>query len=311
MPAWVTPLESDGSPHEGVIGTSEDQDYFRFEVTELAEAVVYTTGSVDTVGTILDSEGRQIASNDDDGEEGSNFETLSVLRPGEYFLQVTVPFELSAATYTLWAEGRPALPGLPSLTALPRTGESEGPDDVNIYHVNVHELAEVVFYTTGGLHTAGLLFGPGGRVLTGAVGEQEDFRLSTLIWPGDYYLVMGASSVGSYELHVEGTTLNPVPMTLGDPPQGGAIDAPRRADYFRIAVPAPTAAAIYSGGGLDTAAKLDDPDGREVASNDDGGTGFVNFRISAVLFRPGDYLLQVFSSSGSAGTYTLFAEGTP
>ena len=35
------------------------------------------------------------------------------------------------------------------------------------------------------------------------------------------------------------------------------------------------------------------------------------FRISAVLFRLGNYLVRVFSSSGSAGTYTLFAEGTP
>ena len=44
MPAWVTPLESDGSPHEGAIGTNEDQDYFRLEMTELARAVVCTTG---------------------------------------------------------------------------------------------------------------------------------------------------------------------------------------------------------------------------------------------------------------------------
>ena len=303
-------LALDGTSQESVIETQEDADLYRFEVTEATGVLLYTTGLHDTEGALLDSQGREIVADDDGGESG-NFEIFSVIRPGEYYLQVTAPFEFSAATYALQAEGKPVLPIPLSLTGSPRTGATEGPDDAEIYHVNVHEVAEVVFYTTGRLNTAALLFGADGRVPTGALGDQGDFRLGTLLWPGDYYMVVGASPGGSYALHVESTALNLVPMRLGGPAKGRAIESPPSADCFHVEVSGLTAAAIYSTGGLNTAARLYDPDGREVAANDDGGEGFVNFRISAVLFRPGNYLLRVSSSSGSAGTYTLFAEGTP
>ena len=66
---------------------------------------------------------------------------------------------------------------------------------------------------------------------------------------------------------------------------------------------------VYTLGSLDTAGSLHDLEGKEIASNDDGGEQFVNSRISAVLLRPGRYILRVFLSSGQTGSYTIQADG--
>ena len=63
--AGATPVDlgssTDGSLSEG------DTDYFRVEMSSAGTLTVYTTGSVDTEGAILDSSGTVLARNSDSG----------------------------------------------------------------------------------------------------------------------------------------------------------------------------------------------------------------------------------------------------
>ena len=71
-PVSPVQLSLNGSPHEGVIETGDDYEIFRINVELPTETVIYTTGGFDSGGTLLDSEGRAIAL-DDNGGEGLNF----------------------------------------------------------------------------------------------------------------------------------------------------------------------------------------------------------------------------------------------
>ena len=83
-PTWMTQLPLDGTSQEGIIGTADDADYFRFNVTESMAVVIYTTGGLSSTGTLLDSEGREIVRSEFGGQ-GSNFHIEVLLAPGKYW----------------------------------------------------------------------------------------------------------------------------------------------------------------------------------------------------------------------------------
>ena len=434
--ASVSPvrLALDGATTEGVIEAGEDADYFRIEVTELTEAAVYTSGGLDTIGAVLDSEGRVIVSNDDGGE-GRNFRVAPLLWPGEYFVRVT-PWvsssgSIETGSYSLHAEGTPAsiaqLPldgsskqgviesgedadyfrietaeltevairtaggsyvnvavldadgreilsdveagwGNARLTVLLKAGEYyvrvapgagiypapaaapeagsydlqatgtplsppmlvpdgtatdgfiESAEDADYFRIEVTELTEAVFYTSGGLDTVGaVLDSEGIQILSDDdSGSGGNFRMATLLWPGEYFVRVapwvkftGQFDAGGYNVHAEGRPASPRNLSLSGPPHDAVIETGDDEDYYRITVTVPTAAVMYTTGNLDTAGALLGTDGSELAYNDDGGEHFINFRIAVILLRPDEYFLRVFSSSGTAGTYTLHAQGTP
>ena len=62
----------------------------------------------------------------------------------------------------------------------------------------------------------------------------------------------------------------------------GTIDPGNDIDYFRFAVSRTTAVVMETTGSLDTVGRLYDSNGTQLATNDDGGTGF-NFRIADSL----------------------------
>ena len=64
-----------------------DVDSFSVQVGESGTLIVYTTGSLDTQGTLEDSLGSILTSNDDGGE-GSNFYIAHSVSAGTYYLKV-------------------------------------------------------------------------------------------------------------------------------------------------------------------------------------------------------------------------------
>ena len=318
-------LSLGGSPHDGAIETGEDADYFSFAVTEVTQAVIYTTGDLDSEGTLLDSEGREIAS-DDDGGELLNFRIESFLRPGDYYVRVAPSFFASlfgsdtTGSYNLHAEETALSAVELSLGGSPHNGAIVTGEEADYFSFAVTEVTQAVIYTTGGLDGEGTLLDSEGREIASDDdgGELLNFRIESLLWPGDYYVqvapsflasLLGSDTTGSYNLHAEGTALSAVELSLGGSSQSGAIATGENEDYYRIAVTEPTTAVIYTTGGLDTAGVLHDPDGGMIKWNDDGGEQFINFRIATVLFRSGEYIVRVFSSSGDTGSYTMHGEG--
>ncbi len=86
------------------IDPGDDVDYFRIEVTETGQLSVYTTGSLDTVGTLQDSEGRTLAENDDENLDADefNFRIVHDVAPGTYYIKVQ-SFETETGSYTIYA----------------------------------------------------------------------------------------------------------------------------------------------------------------------------------------------------------------
>ena len=70
------------------IAPAYDADYYRIEVPSSGEVVVETTGSLDTVGHLLDAEGRAI-DDDDDGGPGTNFRVAHTGDAGTYYVRVS------------------------------------------------------------------------------------------------------------------------------------------------------------------------------------------------------------------------------
>lgn len=330
MPASIAQLPLDGSSKEGVIEPGEDGDYFRIEVTALTEAVLYTSGWTDTIGTLLDTEGREIVS-DDHGGEGRNFRLVAILRPGAYYVRVAQagnggflphsPAERAApdtGSYTLHAQGAAVSPIPLRLNGAPAEGSIDSGQDADYYRIEVTELTEVAVYTSGGLDVEGALLNSEGSEIVSDDdgGSGGNFRVATLLWPGEYFVRVtpwvkfsGQFDIGSYALHSEGMSASPVHLSLNGPPRDSVIETGEDQDYFRLEVTEPVAVALYTSGNLDTAGVLFAANGVEYASNDDGGEQFINFRITEILFRPGEYFLRVYSSSGSQGNYALHAEG--
>ena len=89
------------------IDPGNDVDYFSIEVTETGQLSVYTVGSLDTVGTLQNSEGTTLAANDD-GDD-LNFRIVYDVEPGTYYIKVE-SYELETGSYTIYAAFSARLP---------------------------------------------------------------------------------------------------------------------------------------------------------------------------------------------------------
>ena len=77
----------------GAIDPGGDTDWFRFEVPASGEVTAETTGSLDTVGTLYDAAGNELAANDDSANDDSafgnlNFRIQRTLGAGIYYVGV-------------------------------------------------------------------------------------------------------------------------------------------------------------------------------------------------------------------------------
>ena len=270
------PLSLAGPPQEGAISTDNEIDIFQLQVAEPTWVTLYTAASFDSRGTLLDPDGRVIAENDDGGE-GVNFRIEEFLsRRGTYSLVVESFSSYSTGSYTLHAE-RGEVPRSLSLGGSPLEGSIEAYGESDRFRLQVTDPTVAIIYTTGGLNGRGTLLDSDGRELAMDVssGEGRNFRIeATLSRPGTYFLQVELAyswyDPGSYTLHAErGESLGR--LSLGGSPQQGLIGVSGEVDYYLLDVSGPTRAAIYTTGGFDSVGSLLDPDGREIAEDDDGG----------------------------------------
>ena len=121
-PAEATAL-SPGSPAQGRIETGRDVDYFRLQTTAESNVEIYTSGSLDTTGSLHDSANNRIVENDDGGT-GTNFRIARRLSAGVYYIAVR-SYGSRTGSYTLHARvtdapppsnrtGGPLTPGQPA-----------------------------------------------------------------------------------------------------------------------------------------------------------------------------------------------------
>ena len=90
--------------HSEEIAPGDDVDYFSVQVDEAGELTVYTTGDLDTIGTLQNSEGTTLATNDDDENVNTlNFRIAHDVVPGTYYIKVE-SYESETGDYTVYAE---------------------------------------------------------------------------------------------------------------------------------------------------------------------------------------------------------------
>ena len=90
-------LNSDTS---GVVYPSTDEDYFSFTLPTTGSVTIQTTGTTDTGGTLYDSSGTQLATDDDSGARGNFQITRQTLNAGTYYVRVG-SYQIRAGPYTL------------------------------------------------------------------------------------------------------------------------------------------------------------------------------------------------------------------
>ncbi len=86
----------------GRIDTGGDVDYFRVQVSSSGILTVYTTGDTDTYGTLQNSSGSDLAS-DDDGGSDNNFSIARSVSAGTYYIRVRGYDSSATGSYTVRA----------------------------------------------------------------------------------------------------------------------------------------------------------------------------------------------------------------
>ena len=140
----------------------------------------------------------------------------------------------------------------------------------------------------------------------GTSGSGSNFRILTRLDPMTYYIQVNFpfNNTGEYDLHVDEFTATEVELNTS---VSETIDPEDDVDYFSIKIiDTPTDINIFTTGKLDTAGRLINSVGTELASNDFIGMGNPNFLISTRL-NPETYYIEVGSfTSSSTGNYTLY-----
>ncbi len=84
----------------GVIGSAGDEDFFKFTLATRMEVTAKTTSSIDTYGDLLNAAGTTLASNGD-ANGRLDFQIVSVLDPGTYFVRVRGNTTATTGSYVL------------------------------------------------------------------------------------------------------------------------------------------------------------------------------------------------------------------
>ncbi len=102
--ADAIPLHIDNTPLTEEIDPGDDVDYFSIQVDEAGELIVWTTGDLDTVGALQNSEGTTLAENDDENRDADefNFRIVHDVEPGTYYIKVQ-SYETATGSYTISA----------------------------------------------------------------------------------------------------------------------------------------------------------------------------------------------------------------
>ena len=318
-PETATPLAF-GSSQSGVIETGDDDDYFRLDVAEATSALLFTTGSLDTYGTLLSESGSWLAEDDDSGD-GINFRIAYDLAPGVYYLRVrgygtrVGSYVVEAAIAPSDDHGNTPETATPLAIGSSQSGEIETGDDDDYFRVDVAEATSALFFTTGDLDTYGSLYDESGVHLVSDRygGDGSNFRIAYDLDPGVYYLrVRGSynSSIGSYVVEAGfappddhgDTRESATPLAFGSS-QSGEIETFNDVDYFRLDITGAAAALLVTTGDLDTAGTLYSQFGVQLTADNAGGSGG-NFRIPYDL-EPGVYYLSVRGERNRLGSYVI------
>ena len=302
----ATRLPLNGS-RAGAILATEDEDWFRIDVTQPGRLEVYTDGPL-AASIVLHAR---------DGERltwGSASKPIShSLPPGIYYVSIRGKSG-STGSYTLH-NSHAGLPDTKFLklntsslwTITPTKGWIEG-----WFEFRVDHQGSLTVHSEGTVETVGRLFDGAGQMLAVNGGGllTSNFRIERRVSPGTYYLELGVLDPGegaSVRLNLEfdehgddrrTATGFPVNSSLK-----GSIVPGHDHDYFRIEIKDTGTLTVYTEGDLNTEGELQDRLGTVLSSNNNSSLLDSNFLIEHKVV-PGTYYVKV----NSRGLFNLLNE---
>ena len=212
----AVPLQLGGSA-SGMIDPKSDDDYFRLELSERTDVILRASGFPDTVGTLLNSGGSEITSNDDGLllPGASNFLIRRSLSRGTYYLKVSSYRDRSDGPYSVYAY-EATEPGSSTSDAQPLTlgdpagGNITSTTDEDYFSITVSKPTYVRIWTarnSGTVDTDGELLNNNGVLVTdldyaGDFSGPVGFGIEHKLGAGTYYVkVTGdGSGTGTYTI---------------------------------------------------------------------------------------------------------------
>lgn len=202
-------LITENSTTPGNIEISGDNDYFRINLTIPGILTLYSTGSMDTFGHLLDSAGVELESNDDDGVV-TNFLIQRNVAAGTYYVRVR-GFSTTIGSYALVSEFLPADDhgnATSTATVIAENSTTNGnlgvAGDIDYFRINVTRTGTLTVSTTGATDTFGRLRSSAGSLLASnddTVGT--NFQISHAVTAGTYYVEVthfSTTGTGAYQL---------------------------------------------------------------------------------------------------------------
>lgn len=199
-----------------------DSHYWRFDLDGAATVEVRSGGSeVDAVGTLLDSNGDGVAT-DDDGGTGLNFRIVADLQAGPHY--VAVSSSGSGGDYGVIARlmrddhhGGTPLASTRLVAGVRSAGRIVPEDDIDVFRIDIAGAAETTISAGGPTDTRGRLDDSAGNTVAVAEhgGPGANFAMTAQLAPGVYYLSVEADGRGAYNI---GYTV-PAPEPGAPPPE--------------------------------------------------------------------------------------------
>ena len=335
-----------GSSIAGRIDPGDDLDVFRLDLSGTSGNThiwLYTTGNLDTLGGLYDSNINLIASNDDTTTSGgviveTNFRIPRTLAPGVYYVGVESAYGTTTGDYTLHARSDDHGDYFSVATSLSLgvsvSGRIIPGFDRDVFKLDLSGASgntHVSVYTTGDLDTQGWLYDSNDTSTwithnddtTRSDRVETNFRITWTLEPRVYYLSVGSfdrtvTGGGDYTLYFQtriddhGTSFpTATALPLGSS-IAGRINSEDDQDVFKLDLSGTSGTTdvwIYTTGDLDTLGWLSDSSGDLLVFNQDS---FIDGREGSFHIRrslsSGVYYLEVQSWDGTIGDYTLYAE---
>ena len=289
----------------GTIDSGNDVDYFSIDISTPTFVAIFTTGNLDTVGTLYNGTNTFLQSDDNSGGY-PNFLIRDRLDPGTYYIQVA---SFGTGNYVLHVDVVTTTE-IELNTSI--SGTIDPGNDVDYFSIDISTPTFVVIFTIGNLDTRGTLLDRTNTFLQSDdnSGGYPNFLIRDRLDPGTYYIQVGSFGTGNYVLHIDvvvddhsDTIAMATELTLNTS-VSGTIDSGNDVDYFSLVISTPTFVIIFTTGNLDTVGSLIDSVGNVLQI--DYYSGAENNFLIRDRLDPETYYIQV--ASFGTGNYVLHVD---
>ncbi|MCB4766490.1 MAG: pre-peptidase C-terminal domain-containing protein, partial [Sulfurovum sp.] len=312
------------SETEGHFERAGDEDFFKIVISHSATLTLKTTGSTDTVGTLLDVSGNEIAQNDNaNGSLGSNFRISRSVTAGIYYVKVKHRNRAATGEYTLVSSldddhgnSRSTATLISPNSITP--GRIERAGDIDFFKIVISYAERLTIKTTGSTDTEGFLYHENSTTPISSdddSGSGRNFKISQWLGAGIYYVKVNSNrtTTGSYTLVLNldddhGDTISRATSITPDSTTAGRIDRPGDVDYFKIVFPENGRLDVKTTGSGDTIGELLDANGNKLVSSSGADHNFIITRNVMA----GTYYVKVKHHSSTAiSNYSLVSKFRP